>query len=105
LDHRSTEVDADIGRLVGGKDHRLSAFDAPFSDLLIIDIEGALPALAQTATVIDELEAQLDLACRQRLAGLDRGALHAEEVVVVGWHPVLDIQRPAAEAPALGDHG
>ena len=32
-------------------------------------------------------------------------SLQAEEVVVVGRHAVLDVERPAAEAPALGDDG
>ena len=52
----------DIAAVVGGEDHRLRHGNRPLADLLVINIERHLAALAKTAASIGELYAQLVLA-------------------------------------------
>ena len=78
--------------------------DSSLANLLAVNEQRPLAALRRAAAVIVELEHHRGLAGRELLRGGDREALEAKEVVVVRRHAVFDVERPAAEAPALRDH-
>src|SRR5512139_2693739 len=56
LHHGRAQVDADVGRLVGGEDARLRDADAPLGDLLAVHEQRALATLGRAATVVREIE-------------------------------------------------
>ena len=53
------------------------AATVPFADLLAVDVQGHLAALAQAAAGVGELHAHLVLARGDRARGLDVEVLHA----------------------------
>src|SRR5213594_4053355 len=55
--HRRAFVDTDVGALVGREHATLGALDPPRRNLLAVDEERALAALAEAASVVRELEA------------------------------------------------
>ncbi len=99
------QVDPHVRGLVGGEDHRLGALDVALGHLLAIDEQAAVAALGQAAAVVVELETDGRFAGLELVFGLHGEPLQTEEVVVIGRHPVLHVQGPAAEAAALDDNG
>src|SRR6516162_2624108 len=65
LGHGGAAVLADVAAVIRGKDHRLSHRDGAFAHLLAIDIKRHLAALAEAASGIGKLHADLVLARRQ----------------------------------------
>jgi hypothetical protein len=79
---RGGEIDADIRGFVGREDHRMGAFNSPFTDLLIGHKQHAHASLSQATAIIGEFKADRVLAgCKLRRAA-DRGAFQPEEVAV-----------------------
>src|SRR6202023_2405289 len=103
LRHGGAAVLADVAAVVGGEDHRLRHWDGPFADLLAVDIERDLSALAETAAGIGKLHAYLVLARRQCPRGFDVEVIHPRHVVAVFEFAVLRVEAPAADIRALGD--
>src|SRR5262249_31092305 len=94
---------ADIATVVGGEDKRLRHWDGTFADLLAVDIERHLAALAETPTGIGKLHAYLVLARRQRPCSFNVVVIHAGDVVAVFERAVLRVEAPAADIGTLGD--
>jgi hypothetical protein len=105
LGDRRLVVDSDVRGFVSREDVGLGLLYAPLGDGLAVHVHRRLAALAESTAVIGEVEDDCRRAGRQRLRGSDRVALEAEEVVDVGGLPVLHVQRPAAETPALRQDG
>ena len=68
-----------------------------------VDVEGDRAALGEAAAVVVELHPHLVVARGEVGVGVDLEVLDAEQVVAVGGLAVVDVERPAAEAAALGD--
>ena len=94
---------ADVAGLVGGEGHRLGLLDPALADGLAVVVQRDVAALGQTAAVVGELHPHLVLARGNRLVGGDEVVLDAEEVVAVLQLALVRVQRPAADAAALGD--
>src|SRR6516164_10683723 len=94
---------ADVAAVVSGEDHRLRHGNGPLADLLAINIERHLAALAKTAASIGKLHAHLVLACRERLCRFDEEVVHSRHIVAVFELAVFRVKAPAADVRALGD--
>src|SRR5262245_35361671 len=94
---RGGTVLADIAAIIGGEDHRLGHGYRPVADLLAVDKERRVAALAEPAARIGELHADLMLARRQRALRLDEEMLHAGQVVAVFQPAVPGVETPAAD--------
>ena len=103
FDDGGAEVDADIGGFVGGEDAGLGVRDFGFGDVGAVDGEPGGAALAGAAAVVGEVELECVFAGLERFGSGDAGALEPEEIVIVGGDAVLDVERPSAEAAALGE--
>ena len=75
----------------------------PCADLDAVVVQRHVAALRQPAAVVGELHPDLMCALRDRLLGLGRELPDAEQVVDEARRAVLGVERPAPEAPALGD--
>ena len=96
---------ADIAAVVGGEDHRLSHRNSPFADLLAVDKERHLAALAEAAAGVGEFHADLVLANGERARGFNIVVVHSGDVVAVLELAAFRIQAPAANVRALcNDH-
>ena len=93
---------ADIAAVVSGEDHRLRHRNGPLADLLAINIERHLAALAKTAASIGKLHAHLVLARWQRLRRLDEEVVHSRHIIAVFEPAVLRVEAPTADVRALG---
>src|SRR3954471_16177657 len=100
---RGGGVSSDVGGLVRGEDQRHGCLDAAFTGLVAVEVERDGAALCGAAAVVGELHPHLVRSGRDRGVGLDLEALQAEQVVAVGWTPILRVQAPAGEGAALGD--
>src|SRR5208282_3837427 len=100
---RGAAVLPDIAAVVGGEDHRLRHGNGPLADLLAINIERHLAALAKTAASVGKLHAHLVLARRQRLLGFDEEVVHSRHVIAVFELAVFRVKAPPADVRALGD--
>src|SRR4029453_13227396 len=100
---RGAAVLADVAAVVGGKDDRQRCADVSLADVLTIDVERRLAALAQTATGVSELHAHLVRARRDRPRRLDHEVLEPAPVVAILELAVLGIKAPAADIRSLGD--
>ena len=96
-------IGADVGRLVGGEQHRDGGLHATFADLVTVDVQLDLPSLSQSPTVIGELDSDLMVTRRERLVTVDLELLETEEVVTKRWLPFGRIERQPAEGSALGN--
>src|SRR5258708_22266655 len=74
---------AGVAAVVGGEDHRLRHWDGSFADLLAVDIERHLSALAEATAGIGKLHAYLTIARRQRPRGFHVEKIHSRHVVAV----------------------
>ena len=101
--HRSAAVFAHVAAIVGREDHRQRGANLPLADLLAVNKQRRLAALAQAAAGIGELHAHLALARRNGLLGPDDEVLHAAPVIAVPELAVLGIETPAADVRALRD--
>src|ERR1700674_2155630 len=86
---------ADVAAVVGGKDHCLRHRDSPFADLLAVDIERHLSALAETAAGVGKLHAYLVLARRQHPRRFNIEMMHPGHVVAVFELAFLRVETPA----------
>ena len=77
--------------------------DAALADRLAVVVQGDVAALGQTAAVVGEFHPDLVLAGGDGLVGGDDVVLDAEEVVAVLQPALVGVERPAADAAALGD--
>src|SRR4051794_4597410 len=100
---RHAEVIADVGRVVSREDERLSLLDTAAPDGTAVVVQRQLAAFGEPAAVVGELGPHLAWAVRERLRRPGDELLHAENVVDERGLAVLDVERPAAEAAALGD--
>src|SRR6185437_16254849 len=83
---------ADVAAVVGGEDHRLSHRDGAFADLLAVDKERDLAALAEAPAGVGEFHANLALAGGQRARSFHIVVVHSGDVVAVLELAALRIQ-------------
>src|SRR5258708_21703188 len=102
LGDRGAAVLADVAAVVGGEDHRLRHWDGSFADLLAVDIERHLSALAEAAAGVGKLHAYLVLPRRQRTRGFNVEVIHSRHVIAILELAVLCVEAPAADVRALG---
>ena len=74
-------VFADITTVVGREDGRERCTDTPFADVLAVDEQGHIAALAQAAPVVCEFHPHLVRALRNRRGALDEVAREAAMVI------------------------
>src|SRR4051812_16181515 len=72
---------SDVGRLIGGEDHRLGGAHAARSDRRAVVVDRDAAALRQATTVVCEFHSHLVLAGRDRTVGDDGELVDAEHVV------------------------
>src|SRR5271154_3528942 len=101
LGYRRAEVFADVLGFVSREDESFGLVDPALRDLLIVDVERADSAFADSSAVVFEIKSDGRLARRQRILRLDRVALLVVPVVTVLEFSAFHIERPAAEAPTL----
>lgn len=84
-------VVAHVGGLVGGEQHRLSAFYPTFADGLTVDVESDCPSFADTTPVVVELGSDLMLAGIEGCVPIHLETLGTEQVVAIGRFAFVDI--------------
>src|SRR5690242_9114377 len=85
-------VGSHVTRLVAGEQHRHGSLDPSLSDLLPVDVEFHVAALAQTPAVVRELDPHLVLTGGQAFLAVDLELLQPEEVVTVRRPALVDVQ-------------
>src|SRR5208337_3344896 len=90
--------------LVGGKSEGDGILDSALRHLFPIHVETPGPSLTTPAAVVNELESQRCLACRNTVWRLDRVALPVKPVVAVLEFAVLHVQAPAREPATLREN-
>src|SRR3954454_14399710 len=101
--HGGALVAPDLERLVARERQWLRTPDRARTSRLVIDEQPDSATLGWATAVIVELHAE-DVAARCDLgSALDVEEVDAVEVVAIPRPSVLDVQRPAADAAALGD--
>src|SRR5438132_10351195 len=90
--HWGAAVLADVAAVVGGEDHRLRHRDGSVADLLAVDIERHLAALAEAAAGVGKLHAYLVLARRQRTRGFNVEVIYSRHVIAVFELAVLRVE-------------
>src|SRR5690606_7256693 len=101
--HRRRAVAADVERLVEREVVRNGRLDLALGDLLAVDEQATGAAAPDASALVAEVEHHLVPAGRQRLRRGDLLDAQAEVVVGVARLAVRHVERPPAEATALGD--
>ena len=96
LDYRCAKIDANIGRLIRGKNAALGVFDPPIGDLLAVDEQCALSTFAHAAVICQFEPDRRCSGCEFLLRG-NRAALKSKEIVVIGRNTILNVESPAAK--------
>ena len=100
---RRTGVQSDIRALSCRKSAALCHLNSILPDFLAVHEQSAGAALSGTASIIGKVENDCCLAGHERLVGSYSEPLQTQEIVVVGWLAILNVEAPAAEAATLGD--
>ena len=100
---RGTGVAADVAGFVYREDEGHGPFDAAFAVFMAVEEEGDGAALAETAAVVGELDAELVAAGGDRRLAFDVCDLDTGAVVAVFELALVGVEAPAAELTTLGD--
>jgi len=87
--------------IISGEDERLRHRNGSFADLLAVDIERNLSALAETAAGIGKLLAHLVLARRQRPGGFHIVVVYPRDVLPIDDRTVEKFNPDTAGRPVL----